>query len=307
MVKKLSKKRLKAKFIEALDKDELVIFHQPIVSTQSNDARAPLEAVKTEALLRWPDKTDSEQSFVAFPDEFIPLTEQDPALMFETTKYVITQVCKQAGALSKRFGNAVEQMTYNINVAPSDLLQDGFINHLSDAIRTNNIDPSNIGIELTERQEVKDIEKTQEIMKVLDEAGIHISLDDYGQGYANNDALTNFPIDTAKIDKEYVLPILNGKVGGLFFKSMVKTAHKLGSNVLAEGVETKEQLKAVIDSGCDFVQGYYIAKPMPFNLFIDWMETNKRDTAEINSQNACKPKQQQTQKPVDLIPLPCVA
>ena len=164
------------------------------------------------------------------------------------------------------------RFSFNINLSSNDLLDEDLPELLTQSIALWNAPAQNIVIEITETDLLVNEEK---VMKVLDEIvnlGFRIALDDFGTGYSSMARLRNMPVHLIKIDQSFVRHLAESKEDKAIVQSILKLSHSLGKEVIAEGVEDEASMHILRDMQCDKIQGYYYAKPMPFEDFMTWLE-----------------------------------
>lgn len=236
---------------QALRSGQYELYYQPKVDTQSG------RIVGAEALIRW---HHPEKGFIA-PDSFIPLAEEN-GFIIELGEWVLGEVFRQQ-ALWKRRGIDI---TLSVNIAAQQLLDPHFENKLLSLFRENPADPAKLDFEITEYLFYKQDETNIGVLNMIHDLGISISLDDFGTGYSSLSYLKLFPIDCLKIDKLF-LEDYHTKEGAIFLETIVKMGQSLRMSVVAEGIETAEQLKYIQGIGCHLYQGYYFARPLPVPEF----------------------------------------
>jgi EAL domain-containing protein (putative c-di-GMP-specific phosphodiesterase class I) len=251
----------------AILRDELSVSYQEI-----QDVLSP-GLMRFEALIRWNHPNLSHIS----PLEFIPLAEKSGAIN-ELGKYVVESVCKQIAIWNQQYSIRTH---VSINISTSELLLRPVAEHLFETMERYQIDPSSIGIEVTESQALQEIDEVSDTFKVLRSKGISVSIDDFGTGYSSFSYIKKLPIDIIKIDKSFVDGIIDNKKDGLLILSIIEMAHRLNFKVVAEGVETKEQYDALIKMKCNYIQGYYLGKPMP----ADCIKSPEQGRVSIASSN----------------------
>ena len=233
----------------AVETEELRLFYQPQIDTETG------EIVGFEALLRW----FSPVYGLVPPLDFIPLAEEN-GMIIEIGKWVFETAC----AFIARLAGVVERdLCISINVSPIQFMQDDFPDTLLEVIKKYNLDPPSLGIEITENTLIESFDVVVEKIQYLRELGFHIYLDDFGTGYSSLNYLKNLPIDTVKIDKSFIDDISVNKTDRRLLSSIVDMAKGLGLAVVAEGVETADQLRLLIESDCTQIQGYLISRPVP--------------------------------------------
>lgn len=234
----------------ALEREELVLHYQPQIHLESGEVRG------VEALLRW-----QRPGFgLVPPGKFISIAE-DSGLIFEMGNWVIRRVCEQAAAWRDA---GVPRMRLAFNLSALQLRRGGLEDVIAGALKVSRLEPEYLELELTESALVHDNVDVKAYLRKLKELGIGIALDDFGTGYSNFNYLRHFDLDRLKIDQSFVRNI-NPKNGSdiAIVRSIVQLARNFGLETVAEGVETEEALRVVRRAGCDHVQGYLFAKPMP--------------------------------------------
>jgi EAL domain-containing protein (putative c-di-GMP-specific phosphodiesterase class I) len=235
----------------ALDNGQFRLEYQP-------QFLADGELVGFEALLRW----DHPERGAIPPSTFIPIAEET-GLVVPIGKWVLDQACRQLGAWRAA---GYKKLRVAVNVSTLQLERQDWVETISAALSSNGLPPSALELELTESVVMKNCERAAERLTELRRLGVSSAIDDFGTGYSSLKYLQNLPIDTLKIDQSFVrnLDLLsNGESGnGAIVRAIVTLAQQLGLRVVAEGVETNDELAMLRRLGCDLVQGYLFAKPM---------------------------------------------
>lgn len=213
-----------------------------------------------EALIRW---IHPERGIVS-PFHFIPLAE-DTGIIIEIGKWVIESACIQLSTWQKNKNTA--KLSLSINVSAKQFHQADFVETIIQAINTYDINPARLKIELTESLLLKNIDKIINKINALAAVGVQFSLDDFGTGYSSLQYLKKLPLHQLKIDQSFVRDLGIDSNDEVIVKTIISMAHSLGLNVIAEGVENKEQQKYLISQGCTNFQGYLFSKPVPINEF----------------------------------------
>ncbi|MES2627239.1 MAG: bifunctional diguanylate cyclase/phosphodiesterase [Pseudomonadota bacterium] len=231
------------------------------------------ECVGAEALLRW---NNPDRGFVS-PSIFIPIAEKT-GIMLKLGNWVIEQACRDLAVLDKQ-GIPATFEKCSVNVSAIQFGQENFTTNLLAILTTHNIRPGLFGVELTESTLIKNIEDTITIIDELKDAGIDTSIDDFGTGYSSLAYLTRFSIKTLKIDQIFVRNIDTSSAN----RAVVDTIMVLGTNlklsIIAEGIETEAELKCLREFNCEFYQGYYFSKPVPFKdlqLLLEGIKNEKQ-------------------------------
>lgn len=223
--------------------------------------------VGAEALLRW---RDAELGAV-YPDEFIPLAEESGTIGL-LTRWVLQQVQLDAGVLAGRF----DLQTLGINLSASDLLDTKMIEQLLSLRAAAGSNVIELEFEITETALVQDTETAVMHLRSLEGAGISLSMDDFGTGYSSLSQLKMLPVKKLKIDKSFVLNLTDDADDQSIVKATIAMAKALSLKVVAEGVENAAAEQLLKSWGCDYVQGYHLARPMPLDRFIAWLEDENR-------------------------------
>lgn len=245
LIKKIS---IENNLRNALEEKEFKLYYQP----QINISNGRIEGM--EALIRWQNK---ELGFVP-PNEFIPIAEKT-GLIIPIGDWVLETACRQNKAwIDKGF----KYNSIGINVSCIQFLKLDFVDKVKDILQKEQLPSSYLDIEITESLLMESTEDNINKLRILKAMGSNISLDDFGTGYSSLNYLRQLPINTLKIDKSFVQEICDNTDQKLIVSVMIDLSHKLGYKVVAEGVETKEQLELLKAMGCDIAQGYYFSKPL---------------------------------------------
>lgn len=246
---------LKHKLQKALQGDELELHYQPQVSCHSMDV------VGVEALLRWRSQKDGNVP----PDVFIPLAEES-GLIKSLTEWVISEAIKQQ-QVWKQNGLSIQ---ISINLSAWNLLDPELDKFVLKHFENNNVEKGSIAFEITESVMMTDTEQALKMMQNLQSIGSEIIVDDYGTGFSSLAYLKKFPVKELKIDKSFVINMIENENDAVIVKSTIDLAHNLGLKVIAEGVESEEVFEVLKVLGCDMVQGYFIEKPISASSLTEW-------------------------------------
>lgn len=234
----------------AIDRQELILYYQPIIDAHQ------LQVMGFEVLVRWQHPTKGLLS----PSIFIPIAEETGQIV-EIGGWILRQACQQMQRWQLQFGN-VYPMTVSVNVASKQFLQADFLAQVYEILMKTGLPPSCLKLEITETSLLKNKATILRKLNVLKASGVQISIDDFGIGYSSLSYLAQFPIDTLKIDRFFTQCLGTIDRSGEITEVICLLAKKLNLTVIAEGVETAEQLEKVQLMGCDYVQGYYFAPPL---------------------------------------------
>ncbi len=238
---------LAARFRTAIQDGEFCLHFQPKLTLDS------LQIVGLEALVRW---RHPEHGLI-FPGDFIPLAEEQDFIA-PLGRWIIDAVCRQ---LAQWRADGVPLVPVAINVSARQLRDERLLDDFTGALARCGVAPGLIEIELTESSLIEDAELAQRNLDALAGAGIRMALDDFGTGFSGLSRLKQFPIHTVKIDRSFIRDIRNDTNDAVIVASTISLAHNLGLTVVAEGVETKDQLVHLKAAGCDQVQGFYLQRP----------------------------------------------
>ncbi len=234
----------------AVERREFQVYYQPIIDIDSG------EILGLEALVRW---QQPERGMVS-PVDFIPVAEET-GLIGLIGKQVLTTACEQLSRWQERL---IGQSPYvSINLSARQFLQPGLVEEIESALKSSGLDPSSLRLEITESVLVENPDTTNAILQQFKRLGIRLYIDDFGTGYSSLSYLHNFPFDTLKVDRSFVAKLGDGEEHEGMVQAIIAIAGNFGMDVIAEGVETREQLEQLRRLGCRHVQGYYFAPPLP--------------------------------------------
>ena len=234
---------------KALERNEFALVYQPKLSLLDE------RITGVEALLRW---RSSDLGNIA-PGVFIPIAEET-GMIIEIGNWVVAQACAQ---LARWREAGIADLTMSINVSVAQLLRGDLIQRLCDVLAEHDIAPNQLELELTESMVMANAEQSITTLRRLKSIGVTLAIDDFGTGYSSLSYLKRLPIDTLKIDKEFVGDITTDPDDEAITATVITMAHSLGLNVVAEGVEIAEQVEYLREQDCDEVQGHWLAYPMP--------------------------------------------
>ncbi len=243
---------------EALQRNEFYLQYQPKVYAATGKVQG------AEALLRWRHPSLGNIT----PDVFIPAIE-DLGLIHPIGKWVIHTACQD---ISKLHAAGFSDLSIAINISPHQFNKGDIASVVAEAIWESGIAPQKVEIELTEAVVMSDTEKSTLMLKVLQSMGIRIAVDDFGTGYSSMNQLTKFPISILKIDKCFIHDLHLHQTNNAIVSTMINMGKQLGFEVVAEGVECKEELELLQKEGCDLIQGFYFSKSLNFADFVKYVE-----------------------------------
>lgn len=247
----------KDELIHGVEKDEMFLLYQPKIDLKTN------QTIGFEALIRWKHPNKG----VINPDNFISFAENNDYI-HEITLYVIHKSLRLAKDLFK----SGYKFKLAINMSASEFNDLGLPDALAKILETYRIDPSQIIIEVTETNIFNDLAKSMDTLLRLRMKGFHISIDDFGTGYSTFQQLKRVPFSELKIDRLFILDCLSNPDSAAIIKSTIDLAHKLGIQVVAEGIENEQIKQFLIDNNCDIGQGFYFSKPLYPNEILKWFK-----------------------------------
>ncbi|HEY5808685.1 MAG TPA: EAL domain-containing protein [Povalibacter sp.] len=244
---------LENKLRRALERQQFELHYQPRIDMQTR------RIVGAEALIRW---QLSEHEIVP-PTRFIPIAEET-GLIAPIGKWVLRTACEQ----NKAWQDAgMEPFVVSVNVSPRQFRHENFAHTVADVLRQTGLEARYLEIELTESAVMHDAEQFIATLGELSDLGVQISLDDFGTGYSSLSYLKRLPVDRLKVDRSFVQDIATDADDATIVKAIIALGHNLGLRVVAEGVETEQQLEFLRLNHCDELQGYYFATPMAVSDF----------------------------------------
>ena len=220
-----------------------------------------------EALIRWKNK----EGKLISPDEFIPVAEQTN-LIDKINLLVIKEVCEQKAKWKKSAHNS--DLRINFNLSGNKNSFNCLLVNFKEKIKYHDLDYNDFGIELTERTILEVDEETATEMKQLTQQGLKILIDDFGTGYSSLSYLKKLPITTIKIDKSFISGLPNSNDDKELVKTIITLGNSFKLDIIAEGVETKEQLDYLQRHSCQLAQGYYLNKPLPINTIDKFQQSD---------------------------------
>ena len=244
-----SRLQLKHRLLEAIELDQFVLYYQPRVDAYTG------KVCSMEALVRWIHP----QHGLVSPLEFIPMAETS-GLILRIGEMVMEKACRQIDAWRSE---GLPVVPVSINVSPKQFARGEVHRQLAVYLDRYAIPPTLLEVEITESAMMGEQEEVLAELGAIRALGVKLHVDDFGTGYSSLSQLQKLKMDVLKVDRAFTSELGNSREGRVFFQAIVSMAHALGMSVVAEGVETIEQLRILQELGCNEVQGYYLARPMP--------------------------------------------
>ncbi len=236
---------------KALEEKQFTVFYQPKYDIQYD----PPRLASAEALIRW---RHPELGMIS-PGDFIPLFEGN-GLISMVDSFVWKETARQVRQWREKYGFA---LPVSVNLSRSDVFDAELVDRLVSLIGRNTLEYRDIKLEVTESAYTDDAKTVLEVIRRLRETGFEIEMDDFGSGYSSLNMISDMPVDVLKMDMKFIRNIVTNETNRRLVSLILDIARYLRVKVVAEGVETEEQLKILRDSGCHLVQGYYFSKPLP--------------------------------------------
>ncbi len=242
---------------KAIENGRLMLHYQPQLDLRND------ELVGMEALVRLADLDDGK---LTSPGEFISVAEET-GLIIPLSEWVLRTACMQ----SKVWYDTGHTLTVAVNISPVMFRQKNLLSMITDILEETGLNPKYLEIEITEETMLKDAEDTVEKMNALRDFGVSFAIDDFGTGYSSLSYIKMLPIKMLKIDRAFINDIFTSSDDKAIVKAIIQMAHNMDLEVLAEGVETRQQAKFLRSIGCDKLQGYLFSKPVPHDEFKDFL------------------------------------
>ncbi|OLP20017.1 diguanylate cyclase [Leptolyngbya sp. 'hensonii'] len=250
---------------KALEREELILHYQPQLDLNTG------EVISMEALIRW---QHPELGLVP-PSQFIPLAEET-GLICPIGEWVLRSACQQNQAWQMA---GLPRLRVAVNISGRQFQQKNLVKTITQILEETGLNPEDLEIEITESVAVQDVDFTIAILQQLRDMGIHVAIDDFGTGYSSLSSLKRFPLNTLKIDRSFVRDLASNTCDAAIVRAVVSLGQGLNLQVMAEGVETQEQMMALCKVGCTGVQGYFFSKPLPIDaatLYLRSYQVNLR-------------------------------
>ena len=265
-VRAVERQSIEASLRRALERQEFSLHYQPKINLRTG------EIAGAEALIRWTHPTRG----VVSPAEFIPIAE-DCGLILPIGKWVLREACEQARAWVDA---GLSLGTIAVNISAMEFRGENFLEGVFAILKDTGLDPRSLELELTESVLMKRAESTESVLKTLRARGVQLAVDDFGTGYSSLSYLGKFPVDALKIDQSFVRQITSSPAETTIVAAIISMGRSLKLRVVAEGVETQEEMMYLQAHQCDEAQGYYFSRPVPRQQFAQLLETG---IAEVGS------------------------
>ncbi|HEX2949352.1 MAG TPA: bifunctional diguanylate cyclase/phosphodiesterase, partial [Armatimonadota bacterium] len=248
----------------ALERQEFLLHFQPRIDLETGRARS------MEALIRW----QHPKWGLVPPGEFIPLAEET-GLIVPIGEWVLRTACAQTKAW---IDLDLPPIRVAVNLSARQFAQDNLVQIVAEALTETGLEPRFLELEITETAAMQNGAKSLEMLQELHTLGIHLSIDDFGTGYSSLGYLKKFPVHALKIDRSFVQDIPQDQDDSAIATAIIALAHTLNLKVIAEGVESREQLAFMRDHHCDEIQGFFFSKPLPKDDFVKQFLLRPADT-----------------------------
>jgi EAL domain-containing protein (putative c-di-GMP-specific phosphodiesterase class I) len=250
----------------ALEHNELQLHYQPQMELDNG------RVIGVEALLRW----QNEELGNVPPDTFIPIAE-DSGLIVPIGEWVLRTACTQLKAWQD---TGVPVLRVAVNISVRQFMHPGFQELVQRVLQETGLEAESLELEITESLLMHDVEGAIQLLHDLKALGVQLAIDDFGTGYSSLSYLKNYPIDRLKIDRAFVQDITTNSQDAAITKAVISMAHNMNLRVIAEGVETKDQLNYLMEEDCHEFQGFYLSKPVPAHEVCLFIEQHSVTTQE---------------------------
>ncbi len=247
--------------VESVERQEFVVYYQPIISLITGRVSG------FEALVRWKHPIRG----LIFPTDFIPIAEET-GLINTIDKWVLRSACHQL-SIWQDYPATPKNLTISANLSARLFSQPNLIFEIDQIIQETKINPANLQLEITESVIMENTHTVKTVIQQLKDRNIKLVMDDFGTGYSSLSYLHNFPLNTLKIDKSFVKIMEKNPENLGLLPAIISIAESMGMTVVAEGVETREQLEKLRSLNCDFAQGYLFSRAIEPKLVLNFLET----------------------------------
>lgn len=254
---------------KAIERNEFLLHYQPQIELATG------RVIGMEALIRW----NRPEVGLVSPFHFIPVAE-DSGLITPIGEWVLRTACHQNMAWREA---GLGDLRVSVNLSGRQFKQTDLPKLVADVLRESGLPARYLELEITESVAMEHAEKTVEVLREFSAMGVKIAIDDFGTGYSSLGYLKRFPIDTLKVDRSFVKDITDDPDDAAITSATIAMAHSLKLHVIAEGAETADQIAMLKDYGCDVVQGYFYAKPMPVAEFAKFVEAKRATQPSVGA------------------------
>lgn len=255
----------KSKLKRAFERNELLVHYQPKYDIETG------KVIGAEALVRW----DLPERGIIMPADFIPIAEESN-LIIQIGEWVLARVCDDF----RHWQRTVSPARISVNLSLKQLKQPNFIDRISSILRSYEVSPTSLELEITETTLMENPERTIKLLDELYSLGLHLAIDDFGTGYSSLSALQQFPISTLKIDKSFIRHVATSVDDATIVGTIIHMGRALKMDVVAEGVETEEQLNFLQQMDCNYVQGLLFGEPMSSDNYLELLVSQVAGTDE---------------------------
>ncbi len=267
---------LESNLRHALERDQFELYFQPQIDLHTHGI------IGIEALIRW---NHPERGFLS-PDKFVPFAEET-GLIIPIGEWALNNACLEAKRWQE---NGLPPVRIAVNLSMRQFRQKMFVDLVANALSNSELDPHLLELEITESFLAQNVDQATKVLRQLHELGVQLSVDDFGTGYSSLSYLKRFPLNTLKIDQSFVKDLDSGPQGATIAEAIIALGKSLNLNIIAEGVETEEQVFFLKSRGCDRVQGYFVSPPMCASDMLRWLKDN-RSRRILFEQEALWPEQ----------------
>lgn len=246
----------------AIERNEFIMYYQPQVNSTTG------EIIGLEALLRW----NHPEYGLLSPIRFIP-TAEESGLILPIGEWTVEEVCRQIKEWER--DSVLMKIPITVNISGKHFSQYDFSEFIETIIKKNGINPYCLALEITETEIMRDFKRSNEVFRKLYKLGVKTAIDDFGTGYSSLNYLKNFSVNTIKIDQSFIKDINKDENNAAITKAIIALAENLKLGIIAEGVETEEQLNFLKDNGCINIQGFYFSKPLEVKKLRELIINNK--------------------------------
>ncbi|MDH5326654.1 MAG: EAL domain-containing protein [Gammaproteobacteria bacterium] len=258
---------IEAEMRRGMERGEFEVYYQPKIRVQDKDIAG------MEALLRW----EHPRRGLVSPLEFIPVAEET-GLIHSLGHFVLQTACEET---RKLHAMGYDHLRIGVNVSPVQFNKKDFLEDVKRVLAATGLPPSSLGLEITESLAMQNIDNTLAVLGKAREMGVLTYIDDFGTGHSSLSILQKLPVDFLKIDRSFIKEIDGLEHSGILAKTIIAMAQSLNLRIIAEGIETIEQYKFLLDNHCDLVQGFLFSKPLPYRDFENFLALHYMDKAPV--------------------------